>query len=63
MLLGFASVAVAAGEAVEVEVAASLRPLQRWTGERLELPATEVLVRAASDAADAAGPTGRIRIP
>ncbi len=63
VLLGFASVAVGAGEAVQAEVAASLRPLQRWTGDRLQLPATEVLVRASLDAADTAGPTGRIRLP
>ena len=62
MLLGFASVAVGAGEAVPVELTASLRPLQRWDGERLVLPATEVIVRAASHAEDASGPTARIRL-
>ncbi|WP_297344462.1 beta-glucosidase [Amnibacterium sp.] len=62
VLLGFASVAVDAGASVEVEVPASLRPLQRWTGERLELPSTEVLVRAAAHAADTSGPTARIRL-
>ncbi|WP_298460240.1 beta-glucosidase [uncultured Cellulomonas sp.] len=36
-LLGFAPVAVAAGEAVEVTVPASLRPLGRWDGERREI--------------------------
>jgi hypothetical protein len=47
---------------MQVELTASLRPLQRWTGDHLELPSTEVLVRAAFDAADTAGPTGRVRI-
>ena len=62
VLLGFASVAVGAGEAVPVELTASLRPLQRWDGERLVLPATEVTVRAASHAEDASGPAARIRL-
>jgi beta-glucosidase len=62
VLLGFASVAVASGEAVPVDLTASLRPLQRWDGERLVLPAIEVVVRAASHAADTSGPTARIRL-
>jgi hypothetical protein len=62
VLLGFASVAAEAGEMVQVELTASLRPLQRWTGDRLELPSTEVLVRAAAHAGDRSGPTARIRL-
>jgi hypothetical protein len=62
VLLGFASAAVDAGASAQVEVLASLRPLQRWTGERLTLPSTEVLVRAAAHAADTSGPTASIRL-
>ncbi|HEV7623426.1 MAG TPA: glycoside hydrolase family 3 C-terminal domain-containing protein [Amnibacterium sp.] len=62
VLIGFAAVEAAPGESVEIDVPVSLRPLERWTGDRLALPAIEVLVRAASHAADGTGPTARIRL-
>ena len=56
MLVGFASVEVAAGESLEVAVPVSLRPLRRWHSERNEcvLPTGEVLLEAGAHSGDAA---------
>lgn len=55
VLLGFAPVALAAGESREVDVPLSLRPLAAWDedADDLVLPDTVIDVRAASHAGDA----------
>jgi hypothetical protein len=54
VLLGFAPVALAAGESRRVTVDASTRPLQRWTGKGFEPAAGTVVVEAAGYAGDPA---------
>ena len=56
-LLGWASVALAAGEERAVTVPVSLRPLQRWTPEGWVPGCDAVLLRAGAHAADDSGPT------
>ncbi|MGA5299500.1 beta-glucosidase family protein [Nucisporomicrobium flavum] len=56
VLLGFASVAVPAGESVRVTVPASVRPLQRWTGDGFG-PAQPATIEAAAYAGDPAAVT------
>jgi hypothetical protein len=56
-LLGYTSVALAAGEERAVPVRASLRPLQRWTADGWVRGCDAVQLRAASHAADGTGPT------
>ncbi|MFD1714791.1 glycoside hydrolase family 3 C-terminal domain-containing protein [Amnibacterium flavum] len=51
-LLGFRSVAIGAGETVEVEVGASTRPLQRWTADGFVTDPGEITVEAASYSGD-----------
>ncbi|MDQ1530620.1 MAG: beta-glucosidase, partial [Microbacteriaceae bacterium] len=62
VLLGFASVAVAAGATETVEVRGSVRPLLRWSGGGFTPAADEAIVRAAANAADLDGPSGRLRL-
>ncbi|RIX30674.1 beta-glucosidase family protein [Amnibacterium setariae] len=61
-LLGWAAVALAAGEERTVAVPLSLRPLHRWTPDGWRPGAQEVLVRAAANAADETGPTAPLRL-
>ncbi|OFJ50545.1 beta-glucosidase family protein [Mycolicibacterium grossiae] len=58
-LVGFTSVALAAGERATVTVGCSLRPLQRWTPDGFVLPAGEVTVAAGGHAGD----PGAVRRP
>jgi beta-glucosidase len=51
-LLGFAPVELDAGESRRVTVAASLRPLQRWTADGFTLDAGEVELEAAAHSGD-----------
>ncbi|MEV4701922.1 glycoside hydrolase family 3 C-terminal domain-containing protein [Actinoplanes sp. NPDC049316] len=52
VLLGFASVAVPAGQSVPVTVPASVRPLQRWTGDGFAPAADTATIEAAAYAGD-----------
>ncbi|UQU67868.1 glycoside hydrolase family 3 C-terminal domain-containing protein [Couchioplanes caeruleus] len=57
VLLGFASVAVPAGRSVRVTVPASVRPLQRWTGDGFAPAAPTATIEAAAYAGDPAAVT------
>jgi beta-glucosidase len=57
VLLGFASVALAAGESVRVTVPGTVRPLQRWTAAGFVPAAASAVVEASAHAGDPAAAT------
>ncbi len=59
-LIGFTTVALAAGESKPVVLDADLTPLRRWDGNGLVLPGGPVLVEAASYFGDPAGVSVRL---
>jgi len=62
-LLGFQSVHLPAGHSGRVVVDCSLRPVQRWDGERLSLPGGHLTIRAASYAGDVESTDAALALP
>ena len=62
-LVGFQAVHLAAGTSERLVVHCSVRPMQRWAGERLSLPAGDITVRAASYAGDPTAVDGTLSVP
>ena len=52
VLLGFAPVALEAGESIRVTVAASVRPLQRWTAKGFVPAAASAVIEASGYSGD-----------
>jgi beta-glucosidase-like glycosyl hydrolase len=63
VLLGFAPVALAAGESARVTVHGSVRPLQRWTDDGFVPAAPTAVVEAAAYAGDPAAVTASLTLP
>lgn len=62
VLVGFAPVELDAGEGADVEIRASLRPVQRWTGDRFVPAATSVTIEAAAYSGDSSAATADLVI-
>ncbi|TWX34126.1 family 3 glycosyl hydrolase [Frigoribacterium sp. ACAM 257] len=63
VILGFATVLLEPGESAKVDVAGSLRPLQRWTDDGFIWAAPTAVIEASSYSGDPDSVTASLRLP